>query len=98
MILHTLNKTRTQEDINHQLSENICRSDSVILIEDGAYQALTITHCSLAHWSNVAKQVYILKDDALARGIPLDLESLSYIDYKEFVALAVSHNKVISWY
>jgi len=98
MILHTLNKTRTQEDINHQLSENICRSDSVILIEDGVYQALTITHNSLAHWANIAEQVYILKDDALARGIPLNLDSLSYIDYEQFVALTLSHNKVISWY
>jgi len=98
MILHTLNKTRTQEEINHQLSENICRSDSVILIEDGVYQALTITHCSLAHWANIANQVYILREDALARGIPLDLDNISYIDYEQFVGLTLAHSKVISWY
>jgi len=98
MILHTLNKTRTKEDLDHQLSENIGRSDSVILIEDGVYQALTIAHCSLAHWANIAAQVYILKDDALARGIPLDLDNITYIDYKQFVELALSHSKVISWY
>ena len=98
MILHTLNKPSSYESLCHQLSENIARVDSVILIEDGVYQITWLEHHSLGHWSTIANKIYALKDDVIARGTSDNADYITYIDYPEFVALTLSHTKVISWY
>ena len=98
MILHTINKTSAHEGLNQQLSDVIDTNDSVILIENGVYQAQQLSQHSSKHWSNTAKHIYILKEDALARGIALDTSKLSYINYAEFVELSLLHEKVTSWY
>jgi len=98
MILHTLNKTSGHIDINKQLSATVSNTDSIILIENAVYQAPTCTHRSIGHWSNIVSKVYVLEEDAIARGISLDLPMISYVNYHDFVELSLSHQKVISWY
>lgn len=98
MILHTLNKTGAHKEINEQLSATVASEDSIILIEDAVYQAPNCEFSSLGHWSNIVSTVYVLREDAVARGISLDLSDVSYVDYRDFVDLSVSHQKVISWY
>ena len=98
MILHTLNKPSSSESLCHQLSENISRTDSVILIEDGVYQIIGLEHHSLGHWSSTANKIYALRDDVIARGVSITADYINYIDYAEFVSLTISHDKVISWY
>lgn len=100
--LHTLNKTAQDNTLNLKLSQTIGDSDDVILIEDGVYQCLasfTEHHSEdTKHWSQLAKSIYALKDDALARGILLSTKGIIFVTYEEFVKLSLSHQKVVSWY
>ena len=100
--LHTLNKTAQDSTLNLKLSQTMGDSDNVILIEDGVYQSLELFtgHHSEdpEHWPQLAKTIYALKDDALARGIPLTTKGIVFITYEEFVKLSLSHQKVVSWY
>jgi len=104
MILHTLNKAQSHTDLNQQLTNTCSNQDSVLLIEDGVYQLLDPTIFSRTdHWSFSAKNIFALTNDATARGInQADLEhsivNISFISYLEFVELAASHTKTISWY
>lgn len=104
MILHTLNKAQSHAELNQQLS-NVCDDDdSVLLIEDGTYQALDPElSTKAAHWSSNARAIYILRNDAIARGInPDDVanksDKLRFITYYEFAVLCSKHSNTISWY
>lgn len=101
--LHTLNKTALAHTLNKRLSQVIHNNDAVILIEDGVYQCLDLYHeadinSDNMSWPRISKRIYALKDDAIARGIPITLEGYNFISYEEFVKLSFEHNKVISWY
>ena len=100
--LHTLNKTAQDYALNLRLSQTISDNDEVILIEDGVYQCLTLfTTQNTEHdsaWPILSKSIYALKDDALARGIPMTTEGIIFVSYEEFVQFSLSHKKVISWY
>lgn len=106
--LHTLNKTAQATTLNLKLSQSLNKGDEVILIEDGVYQCITLfseatTPCSSSSennqtWSKLAKTIYALKEDALARGISLKSAGIIFITYEEFVKLSLAHKKVISWY
>lgn len=97
--LHTLNKTQADEALNKRLSECIDSLDEVILIEDGVYQCLTLSdQTDKVHWSSIAKTIYVLEDDAQARGISTSLTGFTFISYDAFVELAMKHHKVVSWY
>lgn len=106
--LHTLNKTAQTTALNLKLSQCISEHDEVILIEDGVYQCLDLpcepiaptdinTDASQA-WMLHAKTIYALKEDALARGVPLDAKGVLFVTHEEFVKLSLAHQKVISWY
>jgi tRNA 2-thiouridine synthesizing protein B len=100
--LHTFNKTAQDDYLNLKLSQAIRDGDEVILIEDGVYQCLKLfTLQNTEHdsaWPMLSKSIYALRDDALARGIPITTEGIIFVSYEEFVQLSISHKKVISWY
>lgn len=103
--LHTLNKTQSVRLLNAQLSQCISAGDSVILIEDGVYQCINLTNnpntSNQAHWSEIATTIYVLSDDAKARGVPTESiqhTKISFINYHEFVSLSLKYKKVVSWY
>lgn len=100
--LHTLNKTAQNTALNIKLSQTINEGDDVILIEDGVYQCLTLssneTQKNKTSWPNISKKIYALKNDALARGIPITVNGIIFVSYEEFVQLSLSHKKVVSWY
>jgi len=104
LILHTLNKAQSHTELNQQLTNTCSNIDSVLLIEDGTYQLLDPTIFTTEdHWSFCAKNIFVLANDAIARGIiQEDLDSricnVSFITYQEFVELSASHAKTISWY
>lgn len=104
MILHTLNKTQSNTELNQQLLIACSSNDSVLLIEDGLYQVLAPQLFSdKKHWSSKTSNVYALLEDAKARGIDFNkldpqLEHIQFISYAEFVALAAEHNNTVSWY
>ena len=103
--LHTLNKTQSLTLLNQQLSQCMSIGDALILIEDGVYQCMTLTSPSNTltqdHWSHKASDIYVLADDAQARGIPIASirhAKVAFISYPEFVSLTLKHSKVVSWY
>ena len=101
--VHTLNKTAQNSLLNEKLSNAINQGDDVILIEDGVYQCLALFsgsrgNAEIKSWPQQTKRIYALKDDALARGITIDIEGISFISYEEFVQLSLNCNKVVSWY
>lgn len=103
--LHTLNKTQSVSLLNSQLSQCMSAGDAVILIEDGVYQCMSLSNTSnisnQEHWSDKAASIYVLSDDARARGIPIESikhPKIIFISYQEFVTLTLKHNKVVSWY
>ena len=103
--LHTLNKTQSLCLLNEQLSQCMSIGDAVILIEDGVYQCMNLTASSntpnQGHWSHKASDIYVLADDAQARGIPMDSirhAKVAFISYPEFVSLTLKYSKVVSWY
>lgn len=104
MILHTLNKAPSHTELNQQLTNTCSNQDSVLLIEDGIYQLLDPTiFTTKGHWAFTAKNIFALASDATARGInhanlDIDTCNIRFISYQEFVELAASHTKTISWY
>ena len=104
MILHTLNKAQSHTELNQQLTNTCSNQDSVLLIEDGVYQLLDPTiFTKTDHWSFNAINIFVLTNDATARGINQAdiydvISNASFVSYTEFVELAASHSKTISWY
>jgi len=98
MILHTLNKAPSHEALSKQLADIADTGDSILLIEDGVYHCLSSTLLTDEYAKENKVQVYALSEDALARGISIDNNNITFIDYAKFVELTLTHDKVISWY
>ena len=96
MTLHILNKSATQQDIDEQLSACISDQDVIILIEDAVYHCLTTSERSI-HWSCIAKHIYVLDEDATARGVIIPAH-FHPAHYEDFVTLSTQSDKVLSWY
>jgi tRNA 2-thiouridine synthesizing protein B len=41
--------------------------------------------------------VYVLKEDAQARGVAVESDNIQLINYAEFVELSLEYEKVMSW-
>lgn len=95
MILHTLNKAPSNTGLTQQLCAACDGQDGILLLEDGVYFA--INNATLAPLSQHIAQIYVLADDARARGItpPNAAQSVSYAD---FIELCTRFDKVVSWY
>jgi len=70
---------------------------AVILVGDGTL-ALLAPPAALAALADDGR-LFVLGEDAIRRGVPADsLAGAQAVDYPGFVALAVRHHPVISWY
>ncbi|GGY91802.1 hypothetical protein GCM10007169_06230 [Shewanella fodinae] len=58
-----------------------------------------VTAALLPHWLNAMDgyDLCLMKADVEARGLMTQLTRFRQIDYAEFVALTLTHHKVISW-
>ena len=97
MILHTLNKSPSNEALSKQLSQVIQAEDQVILLEDGVYHSL-LENNDTNHWLGIAAHVHALNDDLKARGLTPNNSAITTIDYADFVRLSSECDKVIAWY
>lgn len=65
-------------------------SDSVLLRADALYHLLSA--------ENFAAGSFAIKDDALARGLdPEQFPHVEWIDYTQWVTLAVEHDSSVTW-
>jgi len=96
--LHTLNASaREQAALLQRLLRCASAGDSVLLIENGAYN-LTDAN-SLAAIKAAGLTLYCLQADVLARGLKqYEQSGVTTVDDNEFVALSCSHHKVVSWF
>tara|TARA_R110001592_G_scaffold97140_2_gene278260 strand:+ start:669 stop:950 length:282 start_codon:yes stop_codon:yes gene_type:complete len=90
--LHTVNKTAADGALAACLRV-ATRGDSLLLIEDGVYQASAIA----GHPQAQALKLFALKEDTEARGISLPSTVIS-VDYAQFVELACQHSRSVSWF
>ena len=90
--LHTVNKTAADDALAACLRV-ASSGDSLLLIEDGVYQAATLA----LHPQAQALKLFALQEDTDARGINLP-SAVTPIDYTQFVELACQHARSVSWF
>lgn len=72
-------------------------SDSILLVEDAVYAALP-SHKAHPLFLTSLCQVYVLKEDLTARGLPQDSgEILRSVDFAGFVDLTAENNQSMTW-
>ena len=62
--------------------------DPIVVFGDGIYALLE-------NENNI--ECFVLKEDAIARGIPINSSTAHAIDYAEVVKLTLNHSPVVSW-
>ena len=94
MILHTVNKIAPCLDRCMALASP---EDTILLIEEAAYAAAG--NDSARHWQKfLGYNLCVLEDDLAVRGLSATmLPEFSAVSWLDFVALAASADKVISW-
>lgn len=90
--LHTVNKTAANDALLACLRVSTA-GDSLLLIEDGVYQAMQVAK----HPQAQSLSLYALQDDISARGIALP-PAITSISYAQFVDLVCQHKRSISWF
>lgn len=90
MALHIIQSSSTQTGALANCLAYCSPQDTIVLINDGVYEAQTITKLELA------SKTYALEIDAITRGIPQQGRVL-WIDYKQFVDLTAIHAPVVNW-
>jgi len=95
-ILHTWNKAATGHSSFRQSLACMSSTDSLLLLEDAVY--LVLDTGKLQVLTSATTQLYALAEDLAARGISAKIPSaINVINYKEFVALCLTHDKLVNW-
>lgn len=90
--LHTVNKTASDDALAACLRV-VSSGDSLLLIEDGVYQAATLAQ----HPQASSLLLFALQEDVTARGLSLPA-TITAIDYAQFVELVCRHRRSVSWF
>ncbi len=93
MILHHIQTSPSRDNALKLCLRYACKEDAILLSSDGVNSLL------LRQWAMALSpfKVMVLKDDVIARGLTERLKNISQIDYNEFVAQSLQHDKVITW-
>ena len=102
MILHTVNKSVFASQTLDDCLRRVAVVDSVLLIEEGVYGAVVASPAAAAmrQLQTAGTKFFALLADLRARGLD-EAQLLAFVqtvDDHGFVALAVSADKVHSWY
>jgi tRNA 2-thiouridine synthesizing protein B len=94
MILHKISASPfTHQSLQHCL-HRIDEIDGLLLTQDAVYAVL---HQSLNSKLAELDSVFVLKEDAEARGVHVKSNHIQLISYAEFVDLSLKYEKVMSW-
>ncbi|MGL6124340.1 MAG: sulfurtransferase complex subunit TusB [Shewanella sp.] len=93
MILHHIQTSPNRDSALKLCLRYACKEDAILLSSDGVNALL------LRQWAMALSpfKLMVLKDDVIARGLSERLKNVTLIDYNEFVAQSLLHNKVITW-
>lgn len=98
--LNVINKSPYEKHTLEQCLSRIADGDSVLLIEDATVAALNNTSVADSLKAAGGKhKLYVLAPDLAVRGLedkPL-VDGMSTIDFKGFVELVTTHDRVHSW-
>lgn len=87
----------TTSSLSKRLATSINANDIIIFIADGCYASLNTTALSTL----ACKELLIMSDDAIARGINTGssaaLEPITAIEYADLVNYTLNCEKVITW-
>ncbi len=98
--LHTVNKSPFQNQTLISCLGHAKAGDSVLLMEDGVYGAMSgnaMSEVVAGMGANV--KLFVLGADVTARGIDAGrvAEAVTSVDYEEFVEMAASCDRVQNW-
>lgn len=99
--LHTVNKSPFTDQALKSCLSLCAPGDSLLLIEDGTYGALTAAPTAklLDDVTKRGIKVYALASDLAARGLDSQLAAgIVLTDYQGFVRLSCEHETIQSWY
>lgn len=98
--LHTVNRSPFQDHALNSCLKHVKAGDSVLLIEDGVYGALSGTVMSdMVSELGANISLLALEPDVASRGIDSTklLEGVTLIDYAGFVDLAAKTDRTQNW-
>ena len=98
--LHTVNKSPFQNQTLISCLGHAKAGDSVLMIEDGVYGAMSggsMSEVVAGLGANV--KLFVLGSDVAARGIDAGrvAEGVTSVNYEEFVGMAASCDRVQNW-
>lgn len=98
--LHTVNRSPFQDHALASCLRHVKAGDSVLLIEDGVYGAMTGTSQSdMVTELSANVSLFALDTDVASRGIDLArmIEGVTLVDYAGFVDLAAKTERTQNW-
>ena len=106
MLLHTVNKSASDNSALRDCLVVVSADDAVLLIENGVYGALNNAPSEFTHIENIKQlsasgtRFYVLQADCEARGLDTStlLPAFTIIDDTGFVDLAAEASAIQSWY
>jgi tRNA 2-thiouridine synthesizing protein B len=99
MTLHTWNKADSRHVLLDSCLSSLAAGDTLLLLEDGVYLLAQEDFLQkFAPYAAAGVQLALLVPDLAARGVSARIPAAaSVIGYKEFVALALHHDRVVNW-
>lgn len=94
MILHKLSISPFSHLALEHCMLRMHSSDGLLLTQDSVYAVMDKTLISKL---SELESVYVLQEDAQARGVQVASDKIQLISYNGFVELSLQFDKVISW-
>lgn len=93
MILHHIQTSPSRDNALKLCLRYASKEDGILLSSDGVNALL------VRQWAMALSpfKIMVLKDDVIARGLTERLKNINQIDYNDFVAQSLLHDKVITW-
>jgi tRNA 2-thiouridine synthesizing protein B len=99
-MLHLIQKSPFQSQCLNECLKVASDSDSFLLMLDGTYALQSSNFLNHEKITN-NKNIFVLEDDLLARGLSIPVnqgKNITTINYQNFVDLTLNNSKTISWY
>lgn len=94
MILHKISSSPFNHLALEHCLQRLNSSDGLLLTQDAVYGLM---HQTLFSKLTEVHSVYVLEEDAKARGVQVESDNVQLISYAEFVELSLKYEKVMSW-
>ncbi|MBU3001730.1 sulfurtransferase complex subunit TusB [Paraglaciecola arctica] len=94
MILHKVASSPFSHRALDHCLQRIHATDGLLLTQDAVYGLMDK---ELSTKLQQLEAVFVLKEDAEARGIEIEPSTIQLINYEQFVELCLKYEKVISW-